>query len=96
MITQSSGLLELLEVGNNIMADRGFNIEDILSEKDITINIPPFLGERQQLSKREVEQTHGVAGVRIHVERAIGRVKQCRILQSVMPISLASIKSAGC
>ena len=63
MITQSPGILELLEVSDNIMPDRGFNIKDILSEKDITINIPPFLGGHQQLSKIEVEQTHRIAGV---------------------------------
>ena len=42
-ITRSSGLLELLDPGDNIMADTGFDLEDVLAPKGITIDISPFL-----------------------------------------------------
>ena len=41
-ITQESGLVDLLEEGDAVMADRGFNIRDILTKKKVYLNIPPF------------------------------------------------------
>lgn len=89
MITEKSGIIDLLERGDNVMADRGFNIEDLLDPKGVTLNIPPFLGQRKQLTSREVTETRRIAELRIHVERAIGRIKNYRLLQGVLPISLA-------
>ena len=91
-IIQSSGLLELLEPGDNIIADRGFDLKDVLTPKSITINILSFLGNnRQQLCRTEVEQTRRIAGLQIHVERAMGRIKQYKLVQGVLPITLAGL-----
>ena len=73
-ITLKSGILHLLQPGDNVMADRGFEIEDILPD-NVSLNIPPFKGGKSQLSSAEVEETMSIASVRIHVERAIGRIK---------------------
>ena len=86
-ITSKSGILEHLEDGDNLMADRGFDISDILPA-GVTLNIPPFKGSRPQLTAQEVEDTARIASVRIHVERAIGRVKNFHILDGVMPLTL--------
>ena len=50
--TEMSGLLDLLEPGDNVMADRGFDVGDLLHQHGITLNIPPFLGQREQLTSR--------------------------------------------
>ena len=87
-ITQSCGIIELLEEGDVVMADRGFDIQDLLVEKRAILNIPPFLRDRDQLTVEEEAETRQIASVRIHVERAIERIKNFRILQGVIPLSL--------
>ena len=71
------------------MADQGYTIEDVLTPLGVQLNIPPFLGGRQQLAASEVVDTQQIASIRIHVERAIRRVKDYDILANVMPASLA-------
>ena len=67
-ITESCAIVNLLEPGDMVMADRGFDIQHILASKNVTLNIPPFMRGKQQLSLEEVE-TRAIASVRIHVER---------------------------
>ena len=67
---RQSESLELLEKGDDCMADRGFKIKNLLDPIEETLNIPPFLSEKGQFCE-EVETTQSIASVRIHVERAI-------------------------
>lgn len=89
-ITMKSGLIDKLEPNDDCMADRGFNIRDLVTKRRATLNIPPF-SKGKQLSTKACTQTRRIAAVRIHVERAIQRLKGFKILQGVLPISLASI-----
>lgn len=84
-IVVECGFLDMLEHGDDVMADRGFLIRDLLARRYATLNMPPFsLGKA--LSARAVTKTRRIA--RIHVERAIGRRKSFKLLQGVMPINL--------
>ncbi len=90
-ITRQSGLLELLETGDAVMVDKGFiNLKSDFKGKNIKLYCPPFLSSSSQLSKSEVECTRRVAAARIHVERKMEQIKNFRILQSILPISLSS------
>ncbi|XP_048089202.1 uncharacterized protein LOC125287411 [Alosa alosa] len=80
-ITAQCGLLEHLEAGDMIMADKGFLISDLLPE-GVSVNIPPFLN-RGKFSESEVRATREVARNRIHVERANARIKDFRILNKI-------------
>jgi len=92
-LTKLSGLLEKLDdkPGIAVMADRGFTIKDTLAKLNIELNIPPFLEGRKQLSSSEVDAGRKIASVRIHVERAIQRLKFYKILKGTIPISMARL-----
>ena len=88
LITEKCGFLDYIEEGDLVMADRGFTIGDLLAKKKAYFNIPPFL-RKKQFSVAEIEETKSIATVRIHVERAIGRVKLFHILDANVPLSLS-------
>ena len=89
-ITRRSGIIELLEPGDGVMADKGFTIEDLLIPIKCHLNIPPFLRAKPQFSLEDVQKTQRIAKLRIHVERAIRRVKEYHIFDAIVPLSLAS------
>ena len=70
-----------------MMADKGFNIEEDLKAICMKLNIPPFLKDSPQFCEDEVSKTQTVAKHRIHVERAIGKVRQLLIFNSHIPIT---------
>jgi hypothetical protein len=41
-LTVQCGILDLLEPGNSVMADRGFTIADLLGARGVDRNIPPM------------------------------------------------------
>ena len=58
-LTKRSGLLSLLERGDSVMADRGFDIAKLLPQ-GTHVNIPPFLGGREQLELDELAETQRI------------------------------------
>lgn len=79
-ITMRSGLLsQQFNRGDNIMADKGFDIADLLDSLGVTINIPAFVGKRDQLTEGEVKETQQIANLRIHIERWNRKLKTFHI-----------------
>lgn len=73
------------------MADRGFNIADILDVRGMKLNAPPRKSG-EQFTESELVETRRIASLRIHVERAIGRIKNFQIL-NLIPKNLAGLSS---
>lgn len=92
-LTRVSGVLDQLKGKTNIsvMADRGFTIRDQLAAIKVDLNIPPFMEGRAQLPAQEVLEGRKIASLRIHVERAIGRIKNFSILKTSLPITFSRI-----
>ena len=74
-ITNDCGILDLLEKGDSVMADKGFEIADDLPQGVILLTFLHFLEGKYHLSIEEETETRRIASVRIHVERAIARIK---------------------
>lgn len=88
-ITIRSGFLKLpFSKGDMVMADKGFTISDLLEPLGVGLNIPPFVGSRSQQNPSEVIETQEIASERIHVERAINKIKNFHIFNHVIPLSL--------
>ena len=90
-ITRESGFLDLLEPTDLVMADRGFTIKEDLMVRGATLEIPPPSSGLEQMSKDKVIVTKKIANARIHVERAIGRMKVFSILRKTPPIALVPL-----
>ena len=87
-IFKKCNFLDKVEEGDDIMADQGFNISHLLSEKQATLNIPTLAhGQNLSQSRKAVNRSKKIARVRI-VERAIRRLKTFKILSGVIPRSL--------
>ena len=91
-IVEDSYMLPLLEsvpAGKSIMADQGLEILDLLVQYDLLLNSPPLKGGKKSLSKKEVRKTQQIARLHIHIERAIGQVKErFHIFEQMIPLSL--------
>lgn len=86
-IVEKSGFMNYLLPGDEIMADRGFTIDDLLFPLRVKLNIPAFTKNKPQLSAEDVTTTRRIARVRIHVERVIRRLKVFKILSGTVPVS---------
>ena len=87
-LTKVCGLLDLLEAGDAVMADKGFTIANLLQDRECSLIIPHFLKARGQFSPDEITDNDDITAFRVHVERAIRRVKENRLFNGVLPLSM--------
>ncbi|XP_044585989.1 uncharacterized protein LOC123266026 [Cotesia glomerata] len=86
-ITNDCGLIDLIEPGDVVLADKGFpQIQTKVQEKNAILVMPPFCN-KNQFTPEEVDETYNIASVRIHIERVNQRIKDFNILSKV-PVSL--------
>ena len=91
-IVKDSGLINpnLHHHGDQILADRGFTLEDEFAAGcAVELIRYSFTKGEKQLSAKEVEVSRQIASVRIHVKRVIGLIKnRYKILDCVLPLTL--------
>ena len=92
-LTKVSGFLDRISKcpGTAVMADKGFTIKDMLKSVNVDLNIPPFVAGKAQLLPSQVQDGRNIASLRIHVERAINRIKNFQILKGVFHLNSARL-----
>ena len=58
-----------------------------LAHVGVSLNIPAFLSGRDYLTKAEVKASQTITSIRIHVQRAIQRIKTYNIIQNEIPLT---------
>ena len=81
--TNSPGLTTKLNRGDELMADRGFAVQELFADMGVQVTIPDFKGQgRSQLYKMRGKGSEKIAEARIHVESAIQLIKTFHLLDN--------------
>ena len=70
---------------------KNHNTAEYLILRGVQLNIPPFLRGTDQFSHKELVENRRIASLRIHVERAMERIKNFHIFDRILPATLTGI-----
>jgi hypothetical protein len=79
--------LDELQPGDAVMADKVFNIQDLLPLHD-TRPIAPSIMKKDNVSAAAATLTRRIARVRVHIEQMIRKLKSFNILKGAMPLTM--------
>lgn len=87
-LTIRSGFLDMPHNRDAMwLVDKGFQIADLAEPLGVSVNMPAFVGSRSQMNADEVFHTQNVASDRIHIERAINKIKRFHYFDRPIPLS---------
>ena len=85
---EKSNFWQLIEAGDQYLADKGFEIHDLIALRRGSLYIPPKrISASDQFTENQCFETKSTANVRIHVQRAIKRIKTWHIFNQVLLLS---------
>lgn len=88
-IFRESGIMDCIQPGDVVIADKGFDIADLVHSKGANLNIPTFLKNKKQFKPIEIEKNRQITALRIHVERCIAGLKnKFLIIYQIIPVDL--------
>lgn len=92
-ICERSNLITICDRGDSIMADKGFNVQDLFAPYDVSVNIPTFFKKKNRLTGKTVLKDRRISSKRVHIERIIGLAKTFKILKEPMNITETKLAS---
>lgn len=90
-LTLACGFMDLLEAGDQVLADRGFLLFEEFLERNCQLITPSFTKNRVQLPGQEVTTSRRISSSRIIVERAIGHLKKWRIMTDTVHTAVVDV-----
>ena len=74
----------MCDPGDSVMADKGFNVQDIFAPYNVSINIPAFFRKQNKIKSSTVLSDRKLSSKRVHIERIEGHPttyfsKSCKI-----------------
>ncbi|XP_072532968.1 uncharacterized protein [Salminus brasiliensis] len=89
IITQLYHLIETgyLNPGDGLMADKGFQNQKDVEEIGLSLNIPPFAQRNEQMPFLDMQKKK-MAKYRLHVKKAITKIKKFKIVSEKIPNSI--------
>lgn len=87
-ITEDTNVASKFHPGFMVLLDKGFNVQDLFLPHQVTCVLPPFVRQKRKFTRSEVYHGKRVARARIHIERVNGRLKEFRLLENILPISM--------
>lgn len=90
-LVRRCGILDKLKRDDKVMADKGFSNKDDFMIGGVELITPEFRKKDIQFTVAKNVINAEVSNARIHVERVIGRIKDFKILQGPIPLTLADL-----
>ncbi len=89
-LTIRSGFLKMPHNrGAMWLVDKGFQIQHLAEPLGVQVNMPAFVAGKSQMPEKDVFHTQQIASERIHIERAINKVKNFHIFDRCIPLSMS-------
>ena len=92
-LTKECGFIEQLNSGDIIMADKGFNVQDLFALKHVRLLAPPIIS-KGKVSAKATTMTRRIAKMRVHVEQMIRKLKCFQLIHTVIPLTLKPYASS--
>lgn len=91
-LTKESAILDqCMPYVDHVMVDKGFLIESLCDDARVRMDRPPFLRKKRQMESSDALKNEQIARARVHVERAIQRLKAFKVLQQKFPTQLLPV-----
>ena len=90
-ITEDSEVFTKFTPGFMVLFDKGFNVQNLFLCCQVTCVLPPFVQGKRQFTRSEVYHGKCIARARIHIERVMGILKEFRLLDHKLPLSMVDL-----